>query len=131
MITPQQALAALGAAAIALALGAGGGWIARGVLEQRDQLQDQLKAEQDARAALAKDVRAGNDASAGYQKQLAQIRAALSTKSKEADHALQSTIACADGASAVPLGGVAVPAVVVDRLRDAGADRAADPAAAR
>lgn len=131
MITPQQALAALGAAAIAAILGAGGGWIARGVLEERDQLQDRLQAEQDARAKLASDVRNGNDASAGYQKQLAQIRAALTTISKESDHALQTPIACADGASAVPLGSVAVPAVLVDRLRDAGADRAPDPAAAR
>ncbi|OWQ90821.1 hypothetical protein CDN99_11680 [Roseateles aquatilis] len=83
------------------------------------------------RAKLAADVRTGNDAWAGYQMQLAQIRAARSTISKEADHALQTPVACADGASAVPLGSVAVPAVLVDRLRDAGAGRAPDPAAAR
>ena len=119
------------AAIVIATAGAAAGWYAKSVKVERDELRGELVQERDARQALANDVRTGNQASAGFQQQLQRINAALSTMSKEANHALQAPVACADGASAVALGDVPVPAVLVDRLRDAGADRPADPASAR
>nr|WP_297526924.1 hypothetical protein [uncultured Roseateles sp.] len=130
MITPQQALAALGAAAFAAALGAGGGWFARGVAEERADLQQQLDHQRGARVLEAADRRAAREASAGFQADANQIRAVMAQLRSEANHALSTRVSCPPGESSIELGDVPVPASAVDRLRRAAGDVVAPDRAA-
>ena len=130
MTPPLQVLVGVGAAALAAALCAGGGWVARGIVAERDALQLQVEQASAARKVERQDGSRIVAASTSYQQQAAQIRAGLLQPSKEADYALRTPVRCADGASAVDVGGVPVPAVLVGRLRDAGADWPAGAASA-
>lgn len=109
-----------------------GGWYAKSVKAERDQLAGELASLKGSRVLEARDRRLAGDASAEYQQVLQQIRAAVAAvPTKEVKDALQAPVQCAPGASAVDLGDVPVPAVLVDGLRDAGADRPADRSSAR
>lgn len=126
-----KVLAAIVAGAASLVVGAAGGWHARGVSDDRARLQSELDQQRGARILEAQDRRTAATASADYQQQLTTIRAALAATSKEAEDALRKPIQCPPGASGVALGDVPVPAVLVDRLRSAGASVEGDRPPAR
>lgn len=126
MVLERSAIPVAVAAALAAACFACG-WYAKGVKADRDRLEVDLAELRGVRVLEARDRRLAGEASAEYQQVLQQIRAVVAAvPTKEEKDALQVPVHCADGASAVQLGDVPVPAVLVDRLRSAGADREAD-----
>lgn len=114
------------ASAIALASFIGG-WAAKGVKSERDELKAELAQVRGARVLEARDRRVAGEASADLQQVLQKIQAAVTAvPTQEEKDALRAPVQCAAGASAVDVGDVPVPAVLVDRLRRAGADHQAD-----
>ncbi|RZI62318.1 MAG: hypothetical protein EOP37_03170 [Rubrivivax sp.] len=110
-----------------------GGWAAKGVKAERDELKGELAQVRGARVLEARDRRVAGEESADYQKVLQQIRTVVATiPSQEEKDALRAPIQCAPGASSVEFGDVPVPAVMVNRLRSAAvADQQTDQSAAR
>lgn len=128
----QRALALVGVAAVAMALGAGGAWVARGVYAERAELKDELAQVRAGAVLTASDRRNAREASAGYQVDAERFRALMAQLRSEPNDALQAPVACASGASAVALGDVPIPAAAVERLRRAAGDAPApDRAASR
>jgi hypothetical protein len=136
---PNVATAKLIAWAVGLlALAAGLIWLEQSVehrgaqaCEARVAIERAAAESAAASQAMANALR-GTDAAAGYRVDEQAITGRLPEIRHDVHQALRAPAACPAG-STIALGDLRIPAAVVGRLRDAGADRAAgpDPAASR